>query len=255
MKKIAICLGVLLWTLASFTVGVEYQRGDVDQDGQVGVSDVTCLIDYILTGTWGDETPAVQHEYVDMGLPSGTLWATCNVGATTPEEYGDYFAWGETETKEVYNWSTYKWANGTWDSLTKYCRHSTTGMVDNINELEPEDDAAYVHWGSSWRMPSVEQMQELIDNCTAEWTTQNGVVGELFTAPNGNTLFFPAASGCYDDTHGEYGTAGFYWTRTLSYTFSHGAENMLFFSNHLQADQHSERYYGFNIRPVRVPEE
>ena len=108
MKKISSLLFVSLLMLASFTAGMEYPRGDVDYDGQVSIKDVTCLIDYLLNGTWGDEpvTPPDDHEYVDLGLPSGTLWATCNVGANAPEEYGDFFAWGETEPKDLYEWST-----------------------------------------------------------------------------------------------------------------------------------------------------
>ena len=254
-KKIAICLGVLFWTLASFTAGVEYQRGDVDQDGQVGISDVTCLIDYLLTGTWGGETPVDNHEYVDLGLPSGTLWATCNVGAISPEEYGDYFAWGETSTKEVYNWGSYKWCEGTWNTINKYCIHSQSGTIDGITELEPEDDAAYVNWGESWRMPSKEQVKELVDNCSYEWTAINGVNGELFTAPNGNTLFFPAASGCFDDTHGTYGTGGFYWMRSLSTYYSHGAICLYLYSTQVDENDIYERYYGFPVRAVRVPQE
>ena len=109
-----------------------------------------------------------NHEWVDLGLPSGTLWATTNVGASKPEEYGDYFAWGETKPKSVYDWDTYKWCKGDdYHQLTKYCNLSNygdNGFVDNKTELDPGDDAAYVNWGSKWRMPSLEQMQELRDN-------------------------------------------------------------------------------------------
>jgi len=103
------------------------------------------------------------HEYVDLGLPSGTLWATCNVGATTPEGYGDYFAWGETTPKETYNWMTYKWGSGNesdgwlYRELTKYCSDSTYGLYgfhDNLTELLPEDDAATANWGNGWRTPT-----------------------------------------------------------------------------------------------------
>ena len=176
MKKFSSFLTVLLLALVSFTASAQsYPRGDVnqdggvniadvttlidnlltgvtqgdvDQDGAVNIADVTCLIDYLLTGSWSDEP--VTHEWVDLGLPSGTLWATCNVGASSPEGYGDYFAWGETEPKDYYDWSTYKWCNGNEVTLTKYCTDSFfgyNGFTDGKTELDPEDDAAYVNWG------------------------------------------------------------------------------------------------------------
>ena len=109
---------VMSMMLVSFKAGVEYQRGDVD---------------YLLFGTWPEEpvTPPDTHEYVDLGLPSGTLWATVNVGATRPNEFGDYFAWGETEPKEEYDWNNYKWCNGSENTMTKYCSNSSFGIVDN----------------------------------------------------------------------------------------------------------------------------
>ena len=134
------------------------------------------------------------HEYVDLGLPSGLKWATCNVGATAPEEYGDYFAWGETETKATYDLSNYKWCNGTYESMTKYCTNSEYGIVDNKTTLELSDDAARVNWGGSWRMPTKAEQDELrnTDNCTWEWTTQNGVNGYKVTSKkNGNSIFLP----------------------------------------------------------------
>ncbi len=106
------------------------------------------------------------HDYVDLGLPSGLIWATCNVGAAKPEDYGDYFAWGETEPKDDYWWSTYKWCNGDWDKLTKYCTDSyywdssSSSSMDNKTVLDPEDDAAHVNWGGSWRMPTDEEWTE-----------------------------------------------------------------------------------------------
>ena len=172
MTKVSSLLAVLLLMLVSFTANSQdYPRGDVSQDGNVSISDVTCLIDYLLSGTWPDEpvTPPDDHEWVDLGLPSGTLWATCNVGANAPEEFGDYFAWGETAPKDYYDWDNYKWCNGNDSTLTKYCNDSTygyNGFVDNKVELDPEDDAAYVNWGPSWRMPTLNQTQELWQDCT-----------------------------------------------------------------------------------------
>ncbi|MCQ2319676.1 MAG: hypothetical protein MJZ90_12290 [Bacteroidales bacterium] len=108
-------------------------------------------------------TLTAAHEYVDLGLPSGLLWATCNVGADSPEDYGDYFAWGETETKSDYDWDTYKWCNGSYNTLTKYNTKSSYGTVDNKTTLELSDDAARANWGGSWRMPTEAEFQELIN--------------------------------------------------------------------------------------------
>ena len=254
MKRILSILFVLLLMLASFTAGTQYPRGDVDQDGQVTVADVTCLIDYLLTGTWEEPiTPPDTHEWVDLGLPSGTLWATCNVGADTPEGYGDYFACGETEPKEVYNWSTYKWCNGSGTTLTKYCSNSSYGTVDNKTELDPEDDAAYVNWGENWRMPTYDQLNELKTKCTWTWTTQNGVNGRLVTGPNGNTLFLPAAGYRCDSLFGDAGSCGCYWARAIFSSVPFDAYGMYFYSEGVYWNNF-RRDFGFPVRAVRVPQ-
>ena len=164
------------------------------------------------------------HDYVDLGLPSGILWATCNVGATTPEGYGDYFAWGETQPKTTYDWTTYKWCNGTL-TMTKYCNDASfgyNGFTDNLTTLQPSDDAATANWGSGWCMPTKEQWEELYQNTTNTWTTQNGVNGRLFTANNGNSLFLPAAGVRWDDEPGgDGGSDGDYWSSSLSTTPTH----------------------------------
>ena len=252
MKKIAFLLCVISLMLASFTAGVEYQRGDVDHNGDVNIADVTCLISYLLKGNWPDE-PQDEHEWVDLGLPSGTLWATCNVGATTPEECGEYFAWGETEPKDNYDLSNYKWCNGSENTMTKYCTKSSygyNGFVDNKTELDPEDDAAYVNWGPSWRMPTSEQLQEMVDNCTWTWTTQNGVDGQLVTGPNGNTMFLPAAGSWYASL-GLVGYWGFYWSLTLCSSSPEDAFRMYFGSITLSWSNDG-RHGGFPVRAVRA---
>lgn len=165
------------------------------------------------------------HEYVDLGLPSGTMWATSNLDAGNSKGYA-YFAWGETETKTNYDWSTYKWCDGDAWSLNKYCTkadHGNYSFIDNLTILETEDDAATVHWGEGWRTPSHEDWQELIDNCTYEWTKKNGIFGGLFTASNGNTLFLPAA-GHYD--YPDIGLLGYniqgkYWSLSLDLDYPH----------------------------------
>ena len=258
MTKFSSFLFVLLMMLASFTASAqEYQRGDVNHDGQVSISDVTSLIDYLLSGSWPEDpvTPPDTHEYVDLGLPSGTLWATCNVGATAPEEYGDYFAWGETEPKEEYTWESYQWCNGSDTTLTKYCTNSIWGYQDFTDgkvELDPEDDAAYANWGSSWRMPTVEQLNELIDNCSWTWTARNGVYGRLFTGPNGNTLFLPAAGHLGNNMLRSANTDGLYWTRSLGNTGAYYALALSFYSGGKQW-WNIRRNCGLSVRAVRVP--
>ncbi len=198
------------------------------------------------------ETPDT-HEWVDLGLPSGTLWATCNVGASAPEEYGDYFAWGETVPKSNYNLETYKWYNSTSDKLTKYCTDDKYGTVDYKTELEPADDAATVNWGAGACMPSLEQIQELLDNCSWQWTQRNGVYGQLGTGPNGNIIFLPAAGGRWRESLDEVGSWGYYLSRTLYPRDSYGAYNLEFDSEYLDWDEeYRYRYYGFTVRPVHV---
>ena len=196
------------------------------------------------------------HHYIDLGLPSGTLWATCNVGANSPEGYGDYFAWGETQPKTIYNWSTYKYANGTsWDDLqlTKYCNNSSygyNGFTDNLTTLLPEDDAATANWGSGWCMPTEEQWQELYQNTANAWTTQNGVNGRLFSANNGNTLFLPAAGCPWDDVLSGVGDGGHYWSNTFNTAFPGDAWYFFYnsFDSHLVE---FSRDRGQSVRPVR----
>ena len=270
MKKISSLLVVLLLMLASFTAGVEYQRGDVDQDGKVNISDVTCLIDYLLSGVWPDEpvTPPDTHEYVDLGLPSGTLWATCNVGADTPEGYGDYFAWGETEPKEVYSLDTYKWYNHDDMYFTKYNQDYSSGYYDETGnyvsvvtpdgktELDPEDDAAYVNWGPSWRMPTHEQQRELVEQCTWTWTTRNSVYGQQGTGPNGNTIFLPAAGWHTNWNQNDSllceGSYGCSWSRTLYPIVSDIAYILYSYSGSVDWSYPYARNVGCSVRAVRV---
>ena len=188
-------------------------------------------------------------EYVDLGLPSGTLWATCNVGASSPEEYGDYFAWGETVTKDTYNWSTYFDTEDNGSTFKKY--NNSGGMT----ELLPEDDAATANWGSGWQMPSLDQIKELINSnyTTTTWTTQNGINGRKITSKsNGNSVFLPAASCRYGTSLNDAGSIGYYWSRSLSTGYSSGAYDLYFDSSSIFRDS-SYRYYGFTVRAVRCP--
>lgn len=196
------------------------------------------------------------HEWVDLGLPSGTLWATCNVGANSPEEYGDYFAWGETQPKENYNSYTYKYYSDTPPTKygytpTKYCTDGEYGCVDNKNELELEDDAATVNWGNSWQTPSLDQFKELFsdENTTITWTTLNGVSGrEIKSKKNGNSIFLPDASYYSESSCVNKRPIQSYWSRSLvdnpflAYCISLDNPSVLCWHY---------RYMGMTVRPVR----
>ncbi len=206
-----------------------------------------------------DSCPDNNHPHaIDLGLPSGTKWACCNIGASSPTEYGNYYAWGETQPKSVYNWSTYKWGDD-YDELTKYCTNGSYGLngfVDNKTELDLADDAAYVNWGSGWRMPSEEQIQELIDNCTSEWTTRNGVNGRLFTSKiNGASLFLPAAGVRLGSEVYNAGSFGYDWSRTLRSSGPRYAYDLYFDSSGVDVSSNwggNLRYGGQSVRAVRV---
>ena len=189
------------------------------------------------------------HAYVDLGLPSGVKWATCNVGATTPEDYGGYYAWGETEEKSDYNWSTYKWCKGSDTTVTKYCTDSSYGTVDNKTVLDPEDDVAHVKWGGSWRMPTLEEQKELGTKCTWKWTELNGVNGYRVTGPNGNSIFLPAA-GFRDGTElSNRGPYGGYWSGSLGGSSSFRAYGLGFHDDRHGWD-YVDRIHGRSVRPV-----
>ena len=193
------------------------------------------------------------HDYVDLGLPSGTLWATCNIGANRPEDYGDYFAWGEISGykagKTSFDWSNYKWCNGSSYSLTKYNNNSRIGYTDDLTELERGDDAAYVNWGVEWRMPSKTQQEELEEKCTWIWTIRNGKNGYKVVGPNGNSLFLPAAGirYSYDETLYYEGSKGLYWSRTVE-----TLDGFYFYAYGLgpQSDTSLQRCNGQSVRPV-----
>lgn len=195
-----------------------------------------------------DEPVNNGHEYVDLGL--SVKWATCNVGANSPEEYGDYFAWGETAPKEIYDWSTYKWCNGSYDSLTKYNTDSSCGTVDNIIVLEAVDDAATANWGGAWRMPTDYELTELHKLCTWTWTTENGVNGYRVTSKsNGNSIFLPAAGLRYANSLFDAGSSGYIWSNSL-YTYQPVTANLLSCVSSYVNDGSNSRCCGNSVRPV-----
>lgn len=197
---------------------------------------------------------STSNNYVDLGLPSGILWATHNVGAHVPEEYGDYFAWGETCPKDYYGWSTYQYCNGSSNTITKYCNNSeygNDGYTDNLNILLPEDDAAAVNWGNGWRIATEEEWQELYQNTTVSDVYQNGVRGELFTASNGNSIFLPASGLRTANELRACGSDGLYWSSSLD--LDHPIEAL---ANHFNYSGFGlywsqGRQVGQSVRPVR----
>jgi hypothetical protein len=288
MKKLLSVLVLLALSSVFCTSAIaQVLPGDVDDSGMIDIHDVTVLIDYLLiqdasevnldnADVNGDEIINIsdvvelidmillaeipsgnEHEYVDLGLSSGTLWATCNIGANKPEEFGDYFAWGETTPKAEYNWSTYKWCNGTSTTLTKYCEDSSCGVVDNKFELDLEDDAAYVNWGPSWCMPTVTQIKELCA-CHCDWIQINGVSGYLFTGNNGNTLFLPAAGYYSNSSLSHPGDYGRYWSSTLALISPRAIQiyfKLISGGDALYIGETFFRYYGCSVRPVRMPQD
>lgn len=188
------------------------------------------------------------HEYVDLGL--SVKWATYNVGATKPEEYGEYFAWGETGEKTSYSWLTYKWCDNSNDNLKKYCTSSSYGTVDNKIVLESCDDAATVNWGDNWRMPTIEELEELgnINNCTWTWMKVNGINGyNVVSKKNGNSIFLPATGFRYSNVL--YTGTGTYWSSSLYSSHNDRAFYFYFNSDKRNVD-FTNRYYGRSIRAV-----
>ena len=185
--------------------------------------------------------PDDHHPHmIDLGLPSGTLWACCNVGADKPEAYGDYYAWGETNTKSTYSWSTYTHCDGS----SSTCHNLGSDIAGT------QYDVAHVKWGGSWVMPSKEQQDELRNNCTYEWTTVNGVKGGKFTSKaNGGSMFLPAAGDrSYSDLN-YAGSRGDYWSSTQGPSYTGYAYYLYFYSSSTRTDS-DYRYYGRSVRPV-----
>lgn len=194
------------------------------------------------------------HEWVDLGLPSGTLWATCNVGADKPEEFGNCFSWGETEPKGYYSERSYSLCNDSYDKIIKYCnnpKYGYNGFKDKYTELRSDDDAATVNWGSGWCTPTKEQWLELKQNTTNVWINQNGVNGRLLTAKNGRTLFLPAAGSRWNNDLICPDYYGCYWSKTLEDIYP-DACCLLFGPDERDLDLCSgNRCRGLSVRPVR----
>ena len=181
------------------------------------------------------------HAWVDLGL--SVKWATCNVGATSPEGYGDYFAWGETTTKAEYiseNCTTYG---------LSYSSLQSQGYIDSEGNLTAQYDVATANWGGDWRMPTRAEYNELLNNCTWNWTTQNSVKGYKVTGPSGASIFFPAAGYRYGSSLSNAGSVGYYWSSTPSEYYD-GSAYYLLFGSDFHSMYYDRRIDGQSVRPV-----
>lgn len=237
------------WSSAQITaVGT----GTCTMTASVGDVKSTCLV--IVTSYRVVNGSENGHDYVDLGL--SVKWATVNVGASQKEDYGDYYAWGETETKSAYNWLTYKYCDGSYNTLTKYCSsiyYGYNGFTDNKPVLDPEDDVAHVKWGGNWRIPTKEEFEELdnVDNCTWTWTSLNGVNGYKITSNisgyDGRFIFLPAA-GYRSDSYLNYaGRWGLYQSRSFNDSSS---DRQMYFESAYREMRNSDRCQGQSVRPV-----
>lgn len=192
-------------------------------------------------GTKPTYTIVNGHKFVDLGLPSGLLWARNNVGASTPYADGDYYAWGETQTKSYYSWSTYKWGS----NLTKY------NSSDGKTTLEASDDVATVKWGKECRMPSRAEFQELYNKCDWTWKSNyNGTSGYLVKGPNNQTIFLPASGDRLNGDLNYHGFYGDYWSSSLSTSSTGYAYRLNFFSASIDPSNYGRRCHGYSVRPV-----
>ena len=247
MKKI-----LFVATMLAMVLSLSAQRQMyVWQDGVKTTYEVANVDSITFSKVENPDPNTGNHEYVDLGL--SVKWATCNVGATKPEEYGDYFAWGEMQPKSNYDWSTYKLCNGSNTTLTKYNISSINGTVDNKTTLEAADDAARANWGGSWRMPTKAEQDELREQCTWTWTTQNGVYGYKVTSKKSGytnkSIFLPAAGYREDSTLRSAGSYGYYWSSSLCTARPINAWDVYFYSDSV-LKSYGNRRHGFSVRPV-----
>lgn len=235
--SIALLTGMSVWAQKPVTVSI---YDDCSKNGKT--EDIRSV---------GEEN---GRTWVDLGLPSGLKWASCNVGAYAPEGYGYYYAWGETERRKDLSWLSYKYANSNSTELTKYCNDASygyKGFTDYKTTLKPEDDAAHVNWDGNWRMPTDAEWKELIENCTWTWTWQNDIRGYRVTSKtNSNSIFLPAAGELYiNERYDTVGRRGNYWSSSLS-TDEPDHARCLVFSSDYAVSRDKSRNNGFSVRPV-----
>lgn len=219
------------YILSGHPYNVQY---DVYEDGKIDVVDVTTLVDYILGKGPIDSR---RHDYVDLGLQSGTLWATCNIGAESETGYGDYFSWGEVNPKNDYTRASYLY----------YVKGNYQNIGANISGTGY--DAAHVNWGGTWRLPTLDDMNELMQ-CTWQSKTVNSIHGYQVTGSNGNSIFLPCAGFCYDgSTPSDLGVEGYYWTGTM--VAGRPSSSYCISTSDIGETWWTSKYFGYSIRPVR----
>jgi len=234
MKKILLAFVAMVCGMSMIAQVVRILKGDeIVRDYTAEEFDKVVFVD-------------VPHDYVDLGL--SVKWATCNVGASSMYQSGSHFAWGETAGKNytfTYDFSNYKYYNG--KILTKYCTNSYSGIVDNKTVLDPEDDVATAKWGGDWRMPTKEELEELVNNCTWTWDEYAYCCGYKVTGKNGNSIFLPAAG--YRRYDERYDECGFYWSSTLN-TYNNLDAHSLTFDDSGISNYHNYQIFGATVRPV-----
>ena len=227
-------------------------NADANGDGSITITDITEVVNLILGGDITQvylTCPDDHHPHmIDLGLPSGTKWACCNVGADKPEAYGGHYAWGEMEEKDGYDHVTYLYATGVDKDGNGWYDYDIEFQNLGSDIAGSQYDVAHMKWGGSWVMPSKDQMDELLANCTSTCTTLNGKYGRLFTGTNGGSIFLPEGGigiGC--DLF--YGIQGYYWSSTLYPSDSNYAYCMNFGSSYA-GRYFGGRYNGDTVRPV-----
>lgn len=189
------------------------------------------------------------HDYVDLGL--SVKWATCNLGAKNPSDYGDYYAWGEIMPKNNYAFDNLKYCLDKFgDKFSKYVTDSKWGAIDGRYELEVSDDAAYKTWGAGWRIPTKAQQDELLKKCKWVWTSFGGHKGYKITGRNGKSIFLPAAGERQVNLSSIVSVCGNYWSRTLVEDGCLGAYGLYFFNSGDKGTAYHSRCDGFSIRPI-----
>ncbi len=283
MKKVVFSLFLLF--IATSLNAQKILVGDMNNDNELDIKDVTELVNVItgksekryispvevfirenkLTGKFkvdgveksyigGEYDPYNGHEYIDLGL--SVKWASCNIGANKPEECGNYYAWGETATKEKYDWTSYKYCDGTYYTMNKYCTSSGYGKVDGMSTLDISDDVSHEVWGGEWRLPSSDDIYELHNKCKWNWTDNyngTGIAGFVVTSQvtgyTDRSIFLPAAGCRNGESLLRKGSLGLYWANSLWPSISYGATTLYFTAYGIETDL-SYRNYGVPVRAV-----